>query len=171
MRLLLQIDEGLARLEQILIVAIVSGMVVLAFLQVVLRNLWEVGLLWLDILLRHLVLWLGILGASLATRMKRHIRIDVLARHLPSARQRLVERGVLFLAAAVSTLLGLGAVDLVRQEQATGSIAFGPVPTWVLQLVLPVGFMIFAFRFVLQALSEPEASADLERRGETRWAG
>ena len=158
MNVLRRLDEFLGRLEQMLIVAVLTGMVLLAFFQVVLRNLWGFGLPWMDILLRHLVLWLGIVGASLATRMKRHIRIDVLPRQLPLRLQRIVERGILLIAAAVSLLLGLGAVDLVQRERAAGSIAFGAVPTWVLQLILPVGFAILAFRFAIQLLmKEPTA--------------
>lgn len=152
MRGLRRIDAFLAQAEQALIVIVLTAMLLLAFLQVLLRNIWDSGLPWVDILLRHLVLWLGIMGASLATRMNRHIRIEALPRFLPARHQRLVERGVLLFAAAVSTLLGVAAVDLVRQEQATGSMAFGPVPTWMLQLVLPVGFAIVAFRFGLQTM-------------------
>jgi TRAP-type C4-dicarboxylate transport system permease small subunit len=148
-----RIDAVLAKAEQVLIVIVLSVMLLLAFLQVLLRNAWDFGLPWIDILLRHLVLWLGIMGASLATRMNRHIRIEALLRFLPARHQRFVERGVLLIAAAICTLLGVAAVDLVRQEQATGSMAFGPVPTWMLQLVLPVGFAIVAFRFGLQTFS------------------
>lgn len=153
MRGLRRIDAVLAKAEQVLIVIVLSVMLLLAFLQVLLRNAWDFGLPWIDILLRHLVLWLGIMGASLATRMNRHIRIEALLRFLPARHQRFVERGVLLIAAAICTLLGVAAVDLVRQEQATGSMAFGPVPTWMLQLVLPVGFAIVAFRFGLQTFS------------------
>jgi TRAP-type C4-dicarboxylate transport system permease small subunit len=148
-----RIDAVLAKAEQVLIVIVLSVMLLLAFLQVLLRNAWDFGLPWIDILLRHLVLWLGIMGASLATRMNRHIRIEALLRFLPARHQRFVERGVLLIAVAICTLLGVAAVDLVRQEQATGSMAFGPVPTWMLQLVLPVGFAIVAFRFGLQTFS------------------
>ncbi|MDZ4339217.1 MAG: TRAP transporter small permease subunit [candidate division NC10 bacterium] len=153
MRGLRRIDAVLAKAERVLIVIVLSVMLLLAFLQVLLRNAWDFGLPWIDILLRHLVLWLGIMGASLATRMNRHIRIEALLRFLPARHQRFVERGVLLIAAAICTLLGVAAVDLVRQEQATGSMAFGPVPTWMLQLVLPVGFAIVAFRFGLQTFS------------------
>lgn len=171
MRVLCRIDAFLGKVEKMLIVAILTGMVLLAFLQVLLRNLWGLGLPWLDILLRHVVLWLGIVGASLATRMKRHIRIDVLHRQFPLRPQRIVERGVLLFAAAVSMLLGLGAVDLVWQEWAAGSVAFGSVPTWVLQLVLPVGFAILTFRFVVQVFVTGPTSPGMEAWGEDRWAG
>jgi C4-dicarboxylate transporter, DctQ subunit len=149
---LCRVDEFLGNLEKVLVIAVLSGMVLLAFLQVLLRNLWGSGLPWVDILLRHVVLWLGIVGASLATKMKRHIRIDLLPRQLPPRTQQIVERGILRFAAGVSTLLSLGAIELVRQERVAGSIAFGSVPTWVLQLILPIGFAILAFRFVVQAV-------------------
>jgi C4-dicarboxylate transporter DctQ subunit len=155
---LLQIDAFLAKAEQALIVIVLATMLLLALLQVLLRNVWDSGLPWVDILLRHLVLWLGIMGASLATRMHRHIRIEALPRFLPARHQRLVERGVLVLSAAVSTLLGVAAVDLVRKEQGTGSMAFGPVPTWILQLILPIGFAIVAFRFGLQTILPSESA-------------
>lgn len=166
MRVLHRIDEFLATLEQALIVVFLAAMVLLAFFQVMLRNLWGFGLPWMDILLRHVVLWLGIVGASLATKMKRHIRIDVLPRQFPLRLQRIVERGILLFAAAVSILLGLGAVDLVQQEQAAGSIAFGAVPTWGLQLILPVGFAILAFRFAIQLLMKEPTSPGTGAWGE-----
>ena len=162
MRGLRRIDAVLAKAEQVLIVIVLSVMLLLAFLQVLLRNAWDFGLPWIDILLRHLVLWLGIMGASLATRMNRHIRIEALLRFLPARHQRFVERGVLLMAAAICTLLGVAAVDLVRQEQATGSMAFGPVPTWMLQLILPVGFAIVAFRFGLQTFSPTAGDGGVE---------
>lgn len=171
MRVLHRIDEFLATLEQTLSVVFLAAMVLLAFLQVLLRNLWGFGLPWVDILLRHMVLWLGIVGASLATRMKRHIRIDVLPRHFPLRLQQIVERGILLFAAVVSILLGLGAVDLVQQEWATGSVAFGSVPVWVLQLVLPVGFAVLAFRFVLDVFASRPPSPGMGLWGEDRWVG
>ena len=65
-----------------MLVVIVLFMVVLAFLQVLLRNIFDQSFLWGDPLLRHLVLWVGFIGASLATREEKHINIDVLGRAL-----------------------------------------------------------------------------------------
>jgi C4-dicarboxylate transporter, DctQ subunit len=168
-RHLSRVDAILAAVERGLIVALLSSMLLLAFLQVLLRNLWDSGLPWVDILLRHQVLWLGIIGASLATRLMRHIRIDALARYLPTRWHRQVERGVLWLAGIVSMVLGLAAADLVRQEQIAGSLTFGPVPTWVLQLILPIGFIIVAFRFGLCALLPSDRAPGAG--GGNRWSG
>ncbi|MGH7406129.1 MAG: TRAP transporter small permease, partial [Candidatus Methylomirabilales bacterium] len=60
MRGLRRIDAFFAKAEQVLIVIVLTAMLLLAFLQVLLRNAWDSGLPWVDILLRHLVLWLGI---------------------------------------------------------------------------------------------------------------
>ncbi len=171
MNLLCQLDELLAKVEQLLVTVILTGMVFLAFLQVVLRNAGELGLPWVDILLRHLVLWLGIVGASLATKRVRHIRIDVLPRLFPPSGQRILARGIALLSATVSILLGMAAVDLVVQERAGGSIAFGSVPIWGLQLILPVGFAILALRFLLQALLSDATSPGVEAWGEDQWPG
>ncbi|MEJ2722735.1 MAG: TRAP transporter small permease subunit [bacterium] len=49
-------------------------------LQIVLRNFFHTGLIWADPLMRHIVLWLGCMGAVLATSRMRHISIDIFTR-------------------------------------------------------------------------------------------
>jgi TRAP-type C4-dicarboxylate transport system permease small subunit len=56
------------------------SMVVLSALQILLRNVFGAGVLWIDPLLRYLTLWIGFLGAALAAAEGRHIQIDVLSR-------------------------------------------------------------------------------------------
>ena len=79
-RILKNIDSWISKFETVILVVVLSTMVILAFLQVVLRNLFSEGILWGDTFLRHLVLWVGFLGASLATREKKHINIDLFTR-------------------------------------------------------------------------------------------
>ena len=57
----------------------------LAFLQIFLRNVFTTGLAWGDLVLRNLVLWIGFIGATLATREGKHINIDILSRSLLSS--------------------------------------------------------------------------------------
>ena len=79
MRTLKQLDEWLAKAESGVLVFLLFLMVFLAFGQVILRNFLSSGLLWTDLFLRQMVLWVGFLGASLAVRERRHISIDVSA--------------------------------------------------------------------------------------------
>ena len=83
MKILEKINAWIEQTETALLVLVLGFMVVFAFLQVVLRNIFDEGILWGDILLRHLVLWVGFIGASLATREQKHINIDLFSRWLP----------------------------------------------------------------------------------------
>ena len=68
MKLFKKIDEIIAGLETALITVILSLMIILSFGQVVLRNFFNESILWGDIFLRQMVLWVGFIGASLADR-------------------------------------------------------------------------------------------------------
>ena len=73
-----RLDETIARIEKYLLVLLLSLMIVLAFLQIVLRNFFETGLSWGDVLVRYLVLWVAFIGAALATKEGRHINMEIL---------------------------------------------------------------------------------------------
>ena len=75
-------------LEDSLLIALLLSMVLLASGQIMLRNFFDMGLVWIDPLLRVLVLWVGMLGALAATRGRRQISIDVLA-HVSGQRLQL----------------------------------------------------------------------------------
>ena len=80
----LRINSFLNRLEEVLLIFLLALMVFLAFLPILFRNVIATGLIWIDPLLRHLVLWVALLGASQATRQERHIKIDLLSNYLPA---------------------------------------------------------------------------------------
>ena len=84
MGLLHWLDHWLASLERALVVLLLTGLLGLGLLQVIERNVLASGIFWADELLQHMVLWLGFLGASLATREHRHLSIDVLSHFLPT---------------------------------------------------------------------------------------
>jgi TRAP-type C4-dicarboxylate transport system permease small subunit len=78
MYILKQIDQLLEKIEGHLIVLILNFMISLSFVQILLRNFFDMEILWGDTLLRQWVLWLGFLGASLAVKHEKHISIEVL---------------------------------------------------------------------------------------------
>jgi len=120
--------------------------------QIVLRNTTHTGILWAEPLMRHLVLWLGCLGATLATARVRHINIDVFSRLLPPRWQGLRD-GIVHTATAVATfVLGVAALRLVIDERAFGDAAFVGVKTWVLQTILPFAFFLISYRSLVNML-------------------
>ena len=147
----------LHHLEVGLIALLLAGLVGLGVLQILLRNFFQSGLLWADPLMRHIVLWLGCLGAVLATGYLRHINIDVFSRALPRHLQK-VQRAVIYTATAVATfVLGIAALRLVSDEREFGDIAFGSLQTWVLQIVLPVAFFLISYRSLVNLFTARQA--------------
>jgi TRAP-type C4-dicarboxylate transport system permease small subunit len=133
------------------IALLLVSMVALGILQIVLRNVLSTGFVWIDPLLRHEVLWIGLLGAAYATAHDRHISVDALSRFLRGAAARAVHTSVELLAAVVSLLLANATYALIRDEHASGSTAFLSIPTWSLMLVMPFAFTVMSYRFLLGA--------------------
>jgi TRAP-type C4-dicarboxylate transport system permease small subunit len=108
--LIKRFNDGLARGEAALAVAMLLLMLVVAFAQAALRNLtlfgftWaNAGLEWLswgDFVMQKGTLWLAFLGASLAVHADKHVAIDLLPRVL-TPRGRMILRGIVGLAGCV----------------------------------------------------------------------
>jgi len=133
---------------------ILAWMIVLAFVQVVLRNVFSFGFPWMEELLRLSVLWVGFLGASLAIRQGRHINIDVFSRMLPDRLKPCLRLVVDLVMLGVCLVFLSAAVEYIRVEKEFGDIsdALG-VPLWTLQIIFPFLFAVGSFRFALQAVA------------------
>lgn len=136
------------RLENTTLAAALSIMIALAFAQILLRNLGHTGIYWADGLLRYLVLWIGLLGAMIATRERNHISVDVTSEFLPERWQASVRVLTDGLALLVCAALTVGSVSFVVQEQAGELMAFGKVPAWLAEIILPLSFLVMSLRFL-----------------------
>ncbi len=137
------------RIEVGVLALMLLALVVLGCAQIVLRNAFNSGILWADPLMRHLVLWLGALGAALASARMRHISVDALSRLLPRSAlptRRAVVYGV---TAVAAYMLMIATIRLIVDERSFGDVAFLGVRTWVLQLILPLSFALIAYRTLL----------------------
>ena len=81
--LLGRLDQAGRFLENIVLVGMLTSMILLAVGQIVLRELFDTGIIWVDELIKLMVLWLAMVGSIAACRDDRHIRIDVLSHVLP----------------------------------------------------------------------------------------
>ena len=149
-----KLDSGLFYTENFIILVTLGGMVILSFLQVVLRNLFDTGLLWGDILLRHLVLWVGFAGASLATREEKHINVDILTKMLPPRAVPYIRGCVYLFAIVICYILTKASYVFLTFEVEAGSILFLDIPGWYFQIILPIGFALIGFRFFLKIIEQ-----------------
>jgi TRAP-type C4-dicarboxylate transport system permease small subunit len=142
------------RLEEVLLVSLVILMVSLGFLQILFRNLISVGIVWIDSLVRHLVLWIALLGASVATRENRHITIDVLSGRVSPGHYSRIQGAVQLFSALVCLLLISPAIRFVQNDYVAGkTLAFG-IPLWLSQAVMPAMMLVMGVRFLLQGLKK-----------------
>jgi TRAP-type C4-dicarboxylate transport system permease small subunit len=139
-------------IEAAFLAALLAAMLGLSFLQIVLRNIAQTGWVWVDPLLRHLLLWIGFVGAMLATRMNQHINVDALSRLLRPGPRRVVHAATSVAAAAICLFLAEACRAFMRDEAAAGTTGFLGVPTWWLLIVMPAALWIMSARFVRHAI-------------------
>jgi TRAP-type C4-dicarboxylate transport system permease small subunit len=156
---LVKIDKILAGIENSIIVVLVTVIVLMSFWQVVLRNFFDSGILWGDIFLRHLVLWIGFVGASLATRDNKHISIDALTRLAALKTLPILKFLTNAVSMMVSFILANAGWKFLMYEKEAGTVLFqsdwfGEVHAWTLQMIIPLGFGLIAFRFFLKILEQ-----------------
>lgn len=139
--------SGWAHVERWLLVLVLTLMILLAVLQIVLRNVFDTSLFWIDPFNRILVLWLAMLGSMVATREGEHIAIDAIKLYLPESVKVLVVRAMMFFAALVTGLMAYHSARFVYDEFAYGSTTFSNLPIWPFQFIMPFGFAVMALRF------------------------
>ncbi|MGD8384462.1 MAG: TRAP transporter small permease subunit [Lysobacterales bacterium] len=141
-----------ALLEDILLVAILSAMILIAGSQIILRDVFDRGLIWGDGLLRIMVLWIAVGGGLAASRAEKHLSIGVLG-HLLSAKWKL-RSGIItnLFTAFICALLCWFSIQFVRSTRTFGDVVLNQVPAWYLQLVLPVGFGLISWRYLVHAI-------------------
>ncbi len=140
-------------IEDSLLVFILLTMITLAFSQIVMRNIFDTGTIWLDPLLRVLVLWAGLMGALVATRENKQISIDVLTRILPPKLKTVSNIITRSFAATVSAIIAWHSFRFLFDEWQSGATAFASVPAWIPESIIPFGFSVIALRYFFQVVT------------------
>ena len=140
----------LERIENALLTILLAALIGFAAYQVLARNFGDGGLLWGDALVRVIVFWITMVGAMVAARNDEHIRIDALARFLPAKVRAFSQRFAALFTAGVCGALAWYSYQFVRFEYEDGTIAFGSVPAWACEAVLPFGAAVLSLRYLLR---------------------
>jgi C4-dicarboxylate transporter DctQ subunit len=143
--------RALDRLEEYLTAALLAAMTLLTFTQVVLRYLFDTGLIWALETTTYLFGWLVLIGISIGVRTNSHIAVDLVSERLPPRARKAVALGAVSLSLLYATLMCYGSWTLIDQLRAFGSLAHDiPLPRWILLSSLPIGFALLGLR-ILQA--------------------
>ena len=166
-------ETALAWVERVTLVLLLLAMLVLSGLPVLVRLdaqkqifSWVQETVWMERIARMSVIWVGLIGACLATRERGHIAIEVLERFAPKAWCTWIKLFSAVFAVAVLLALCAAAGDYVQlKRSAMLSILLNestpPAPfveihglgivlkEWMFTLVFPVGLFLLALRFSL----------------------
>jgi len=145
--------DGAGRLiENIVLVTLLSGMILLAVSQIVLREVFDSGIIWADQLVRLIVLWLAMMGAIAACREDRHIRIDALSHLFPDSVISGIRIVVDLFAAGVCAVIAWHAYRYLQLEIEFEDTVLINTPAWIVHVIIPVGFAVFSYRFLVSVL-------------------
>ena len=141
-------------LENVALVAMLGGMIVLAVGQIILREVFDTGVIWADELLKLMVLWLAMIGSIAASRDNRHIRIDVLSHVLPDSIMKASRIIVDLFAAAVCGVIAWQAWRYLQLEIEFEDQVLVDTPAWIAHVVVPAAFALVSYRFVILAVKD-----------------
>jgi TRAP-type C4-dicarboxylate transport system permease small subunit len=170
LQLITKIDHFFAKIEEVLLALLLVGMVLLAALQVLLRNIWDTGIDWADITVQNVTVLVGLLGAAVATSEGRHLNIDLFSRVLKGRAKTGLKIVIGLFSVFICYLLAKGGWTTYRlnyepwvQNIPEGwtvahnlKVQFleGQIPQWLSQLLLPIGFVVIGFHFALRLIRD-----------------
>ncbi|MFQ5958418.1 MAG: TRAP transporter large permease subunit, partial [Alphaproteobacteria bacterium] len=139
------------RAENGLAAAALVLMGLLPVAELVLRTFFRTGVPGVSGYVSHLTLWVGFLGAMIASRERLHLNLSTGMVALPATFDRVTS----LLAAALSVAVGAGlfwaSLRFVRFEMESPARVAGWLPIWMAEAILPVAFAVITLRFVVQA--------------------
>lgn len=140
----------LAHIEEGAIAILLAFMTLLTFLQVVLRYVFNTGLLWSLEATVYAFAALVLFGMSYGVRTRSHIAVDLVVKRLPSGLRHIAALLAVALCLLYCGLMLYGSVVFVERLAALGNYARDiPAPKWVLTLVMPLGFALLSYRFLV----------------------
>jgi TRAP-type C4-dicarboxylate transport system permease small subunit len=145
--------QAISVFEDGLLVLMLCAMIIMACLQIILRNFFDTGFSWADPMLRMMVLWIGLIGAMVATRQDNHISIDILTRYMSQRARTMKQLLTDLFAGVVCGVLAYHSMRFLLQDYQANVMAFADVPAWIFEIIMPVGFTVMCLRYLLRLVS------------------
>ncbi|PIC80004.1 C4-dicarboxylate ABC transporter permease [Sporosarcina sp. P18a] len=147
------------KMEEWLLIISTLFIVVLVFLQVLARYVFNISVGWSAELARYLLIWITWISMSYTIRKNDHIKITFLVDRLPVNVQKIVQVIVILLwsvFAFVMAIVGTQVVQTIKlMGQKTSTL---DLPMWVVYLIIPIGGVLMLIRLVqrLYFIFKPE---------------
>ena len=148
------ISKTVSWIEDTFLCLLLTSMIILACTQIFLRFFFSGGFAWADPLLRYMVIWVGLFGASVATKRSKHISIDIISHLVPENFLPWLHVFINFFSSSVCLALTYAAIIFVRDEALYGGRGILDIPSWWLNLAYPIAFGIISARFFILSFKD-----------------
>ena len=142
-----KISTGLNRLSEYLLIAVLSALAVVVFMQVVFRYLLHLPLFWTEEFARYCLVWASLLGAGVAVKRNEHIAVTVFLNRFPRNVGRVMVLAARISVAVILAVMVWGGVKLVMITSAQTSPAMR-IPMSIPYLALPIGSTVMLFHML-----------------------
>ena len=147
--IIIKIDDIIAFIEKTILALVLSAIIIVLLIQIIIRNFFDTGLFEAEIIIRHLILSICFIGASLTTYYRRHIKIDIISRMVSEKVNKIILIfNNVFCSIICLWLAKAGQTFLLDEIEYGGSLTSN-IPLWIFMVVIPVSFLIMSFRFLL----------------------
>lgn len=139
------------KLEEWALMLMIIFMVLLVFLQVLSRYVFNVSIGWSSELSRYCLIWITWISASYVIRIQEHIRIMTLVDYFNEKVQKAIEVFVVlcwFIFALVMAVIGTDVFMGIKQMgQKTSTLQW---PMWVIYIIIPITGCLMMIRLIQQ---------------------
>jgi TRAP-type C4-dicarboxylate transport system permease small subunit len=150
----LKLESFLTKLEELFLSFFTLSMIFLGAIQVIIRNLFNTGFTWGDSLVRALVLWVGFIGASIATRRGKYISIDIVSKLIKTKKIKKIKDFIVnLISLSLVVILFYHSIKFTLMEYETGITTFFNLPTYIVFLIVPISFLIIIFRLLIELMT------------------
>lgn len=139
------------KIEEIFLVFTLVVMVVLIFMQVIGRYVFESSLTWSEETARYVHIWQVWIGASYAIRQGAHIKVEAFKNIFNKKSQIIIDLLAVLLWSIITLFLAIYGTNLVMTMFARGQLSPAMrIPMWIPYTAIPVGGTLMSIRLVQQ---------------------
>lgn len=134
--------------EDLVVVLALGAMVVLPIAEILLRKVFHTGISGASAILQHLTLVIGLLGGAIAAREHRLLALSTLTNFMPVRARNMARVFSSGFAIAITIFLAVASAKFVATEREGGNVIAYGIKVWAVQLVMPIGFALVAWRLL-----------------------
>ena len=141
------IDIIVGTINQTMAVFGLSLGVILAFINVILRYVFDMSLTWAAELTNYLFIWSALFGAAYGFKQGAHISVTLLIEKFPPFITKCLLIFANFISIAYLAILSYFGYELILMLADFGEMSVDlEIPLWIPHLVLPIAFALAAYR-------------------------